>query len=130
KSIKNKLLFEAFPNLEEENSKLLKTLRLGKSLNHRETHFTKSGKEMTILSETYPITVGNRKIGAVEILKDITKQKQLEESIRQIKSDNTIPPNHNHSSGNTLYSFKDIIFKSREMGRIVQQAKKVSRFSS
>lgn len=129
-AIKGKSLFEAFPHLEEENSKLLKTLRLGKSLNHRETHFTDSGKEITILSETYPLTFGNRKIGAVEILKDITKQKQLEETISLINNDNYISINNKHSSNNTRYSFNNIIYKSREMGRIVEQAKKVSRFSS
>lgn len=128
--IKNKFIFEAFPNLEEENSKLLKTLRLEKPLNHRETHFTDSGKEMTILSETYPLSTGNRKIGAVEILKDITKQKQLEETIRLLNNDNDTSFQHKQSSNNTRYSFKDIIFTSREMGRIVEQAKKISRFSS
>lgn len=108
-AIKGKSLFEAFPHLEEENSKLLKTLRLGKSLNHRETHFTDSGKEITILSETYPLTFGNRKIGAVEILKDITKQKQLEETISLINNDNYISINNKHSSNNTRYSFNNII---------------------
>ncbi len=128
--IKNKFIFEAFPNLEEENSKLLITLSLEKPLNHRETHFTDSGKEMTILSETYPLSTGNRKIGAVEILKDITKQKQLEETIRLLNNDNDTSFQHKQSSNNTRYSFKDIIFTSREMGRIVEQAKKISRFSS
>lgn len=129
-TIKNKSIFEAFPHLEEENSKLLKTLRLGKLLNHRETHFTETGKEKTILSETYPLFIGNRKMGAVEILKDITKQKQLEETIRSIQNDHDLPIPTRQSSNNTRYTFNNVIFKSREMGRIVEQAKKISRFSS
>lgn len=131
--IKNKLLFEAFPNLEEEHSKLYKTLRLGQTLNHRETHFNADGKEITILSETFSLQSGSRKMGAVEILKDITKQKQLENTINQIQNKNGhlhITSNETQPVNNTRFVFKDIIFKSREMGRMVEIAKRSARTSS
>ena len=134
-TVKNKMILDAFPNLEEENSKLLKTLRLSKVLNHRETHFTKSGKELTILTETYPIIIDGKQLGAVEILKDITKQKELEKAIGDIKKKEPTP-NKNIKidqkglSNNTRYTFNDIIYTSREMGRIVQQAKRVAQFNS
>ena len=131
--IKNKNLFEAFPNLEEENSKLLKTLKLGKTLNHRETHFKTDGTEVTILSKTYPLFSGNKKMGAVEILKDITKQKQLEDTIRRLKNNNDAPMiqlNEDQPANNTRFQFKNIVFKSREMGRIVELAKRAARSPS
>lgn len=133
-TIKNKNLYDAFPNLEEENSKLLKTLKLGKTLNHRETHFTSDGKEVTILSKTYPLfTATHKKIGAVEILKDITRQKTLEDTIRKLKNNNDTPMiqlNDDQPSNNTRFQFKNIIFQSREMGRIVEQAKRAARSPS
>lgn len=134
-TIKDKMIHDAFPNLEEENSKLLKTLRLGKVLNHRETHFTKTGKEVTILSETYPIVLNNKQRGAVEIIKDITKQKELEKTIGKINKDNqtsesNLTTERKGFANNTRYTFNDIIYNSREMGRIVQQAKRAARFSS
>ncbi|MGM8364482.1 sigma-54 interaction domain-containing protein [Virgibacillus sp. W0181] len=128
-SIKNKNLFEAFPNLEEDNSKLLKTLKLQKTLNHRETHFKSDGKEVTILSKTYPLMSGTKKMGAVEILKDITKQKELEDTIRRLKNNNDAPMiqlNDDQPSNNTRFQFKNIVFQSREMGRIIELAKRAA----
>lgn len=132
-SVKNKYLFDAFPNLEEENSKIVKTLRLAKSLKHREIHYTNAGVEQTIISETHPIYLGNRLIGSLEILHDITKQKQLEQLIQQMnreQNERNKAMKDCKPSNNTRFTFKDIVYRSREMGRIVEQAKKVAQTSS
>ncbi|MFA1820171.1 sigma-54 interaction domain-containing protein [Virgibacillus oceani] len=132
-TIKNRQLFDAFPQLEEENSKLLKSLKLGRNLNHRETHFSTNGKEITILSNTFPLVVGKRRIGAVEVLKDITKEKELEQAIRQFQNDRLTydkSMDKGDPTNNTRFKFENIIFQSREMGRIVEIAKRSARSSS
>src|SRR5699024_6439346 len=135
-TIKNRKLFDAFPNLEKEYSKLYKTLKLGKSLNHRETHFTSDGKELTILSKTYPLIIGNRKMGAIEILKDITEKKQLEIALQHLQENNNVAytsPNkeeNKNSSNNTRFVFSNIIYQSREMGRVIELAKRASQTPS
>ncbi|WP_461180409.1 sigma-54 interaction domain-containing protein [Virgibacillus kimchii] len=132
-SIKNRQLWEAFPNLEEANNKLIKTLKLGRKLNHRETHFSTDGKEITILSNTYPLVVGKKGIGAVEVLKDITKEKEMEQAIRQFQKDRVTPIKSEDKDkilNNTRFKFENIIFQSREMGRLVEIAKRAATRSS
>ncbi len=86
-SVKGKLLMEAFPDMDENSSILLKTLRLSKPLNYRETYFTNSGKAVTTLSKSKTLKIGARQAGAIEIVKDISEQKQLEETIRNINNE-------------------------------------------
>lgn len=131
-SIKNKLLTEAFPDIDENSSILLKTLRLSKPLNYRETHFTNSGKAVTTLSKSKTLKIGTRQVGAIEILKDITEQKQLEETIRNINNESIIKkhPKKKYTNNNTRFQFKDIVFTSRGMRQTVDQARRAARTSS
>ncbi|MFC7392855.1 sigma 54-interacting transcriptional regulator [Scopulibacillus cellulosilyticus] len=131
-AVKSKRLYEAFPNFNEYSSKLLKSLQLSKTLNHRETHFNSSGKAITSLSQTYPLSVGNKKMGAVEILKDITEQKNLLETIQKLqKKDEPIHIENKQSINNhTRFKFNDIIFNGRKMRQTVEQARRASYSSS
>lgn len=131
-SVKHKLFREAFPDRDEHSSILLKTSRLSKSLNYRETHFTNSGKAVTTLSKSLTLNIGSRQVGAVEILKDITEQKQLEETIRNIKNDSVteITKKPKGKNNNTRFNFRDIVFKSRVMRQTVDQARRAARTSS
>ncbi|MBD8005567.1 sigma 54-interacting transcriptional regulator [Bacillus norwichensis] len=131
-SVKQKLFRETFPDIDEHSSILLKTLRLSKSLNYRETHFTNSGKAVTTLSKSKTLSIGTKQVGAVEILKDITEQKQLEETIRNFKSDPVRENTHTskNKNNNTRFQFKDIVFTSRVMRQTVDQARRAARTSS
>ncbi|WP_144461259.1 sigma 54-interacting transcriptional regulator [Siminovitchia fortis] len=131
-SVKGKLLMEAFPDMDENSSILLKTLRLSKPLNYRETYFTNSGKAVTTLSKSKTLKIGARQAGAIEIVKDISEQKQLEETIRNINNEpqTKIGKKPKGRDNNTRFQFKDIIFTSRVMRQTVDQARRAARTSS
>ncbi|MFP3380785.1 diguanylate cyclase, partial [Bacillus sp. SIMBA_069] len=89
------------------------SLRTGRVLNHRETHFANNGKAVTTLSRTMPLNVGNKKVGAVEITKDITEQKQLTETIYQLQKQTpvtTVPLLPTVEKSNTRYQFETIVY--------------------
>jgi len=128
-TVKGKHLFEAFPYLHEDTSTLIKSIKIQKKLHHRETHFTNKGKPITTLARTFPLIIGERILGSVEIVKDITEQKNLSQTINQLQQKKMFKKNkldHN----NTRFEFKHIIYQSREMRQTVEQARRSARTSS
>ncbi|RXT06543.1 sigma 54-interacting transcriptional regulator [Ammoniphilus sp. CFH 90114] len=122
-------------NVEESNSTLLTCLRTGRILNQRETHFTTNGKAVTTLTKTIPIYIENKKLGALEISKDITEQKQLTETIMQMqkrgsKEDSVSVPRTLSEKNNTRFHFESIKYSSREMRQTVEQARRSARSAS
>lgn len=131
-TVVNKLIKEAFPTIEEESSTIMKTLKHSKPLHYRGTHFRNNGKPLITLSKTNPLKIGTRQIGAVEVIKDITKQKELEETIRSI--DNGVPtkasPKASNRKNNTRFTFSHIVYTSTAMRKTVDQARRAARTSS
>ncbi|MEH7505235.1 sigma 54-interacting transcriptional regulator [Neobacillus drentensis] len=120
--------------VDESTSTLLKSLRTGRILNHRETHFTSNGKAATTLVRTEPLVLGDRIGAAIEISKDITKQKQLTDTImqmqKQTKGDSGSLSTLSTQKNNTRFQFESIIFSSREMALTVEQARRSARSRS
>ncbi|WP_257967990.1 sigma 54-interacting transcriptional regulator [Peribacillus deserti] len=121
-------------NVDEHTSTLLTSLRTGRTLNHRETQFSASGKTVTSLFRTVPLLLGDHQYGAMEVSKDITEQKQLAESIMQLQKQNK-GNSEAHSfvslhKNNTRFQFENIIFSSREMALTVEQARRSARSRS
>ncbi|WP_246145556.1 sigma 54-interacting transcriptional regulator [Bacillus rubiinfantis] len=120
---------------DETSSTLLASLRTGRTLNHRETHFSTHGKAVTSLVRTVPVYQGESIVGAIEISKDISEQKQLTKTILQLqkqaneKPTISAPPSFKQKN-NTSFQFKDIIFSSREMAQTVEQARRSARSRS
>ncbi len=132
-TVKGKRLFEVWPALDEESSTLLASMKLSKTLNHRETHFTNNGKAVTTLTRTSPLFVGEKKLGTIQVLRDITEQKQLTETIQQLQKPDKIessPARQPLSANNTRFQFNDIVFISREMRQTVEQARRAARSAS
>jgi arginine utilization regulatory protein len=132
-SVKGRRIFDVWPALDEQSSTLLTAMKLSKPLHHRETHFTPNGKAVTTLSRTAPLFVGEKKLGAIQVLRDITEQKQLAESIQQLrKADETKPasPRQLPGSNQTRFQFTDIVYVSREMGQTVELARRAARSAS
>ncbi|MED4584424.1 sigma 54-interacting transcriptional regulator [Brevibacillus choshinensis] len=131
-AVRDKRLADVW-SLDEETSTLLTCLRTGRVLNHRETHFTNNGKAVTTLSRTMPLYVGSKKVGAVEISKDITEQKHLTETIYQLQkqtSASTVPRVPTTEKSNTRYQFETIVYSSKEMGYMIEQARRSARSRS
>lgn len=120
-------------NLDETNSTLLTALRTGRSLSQRETHYTTNGKAVTTLNRTVPLCLGEQRVGAMEICKDISEQKHLTETIMQLQKQapaKSAVPSSAHAQNNTRFQFSSIIYSSREMRQTVEQARRAARSSS
>ncbi len=122
-------------NVDPSNSTLLTALRTGRTLNQRETHFTTSGKSVKTLSRTLPLSLDSKTVGAIEILKDISEQKQLTETIIQLQKETSkgqteLLPSHSSGKNNTRFQFESIQYSSREMRQTVEQARRSARSAS
>ncbi len=111
--------------LDEESSILLKVLKSGKAItNHRATYYTRTGNEISIITNTYPLFDGDGQkiIGAVSVNSNITSNKQLVDTVihlqRQLYS--------NPTKNGTRYSFGDIIGDSSAIRNAVQLAKRIA----
>ncbi|MGG0239871.1 sigma 54-interacting transcriptional regulator [Bacillus rhizoplanae] len=132
-SVRNKRILDIWP-IEENSSTLLTALNTGKTLSHRENHFTTNGKSVTTLSKTVPLFLGNKKVGALEIATDITKQKQLTETIfqlqKQTKGSSAPSDSMLARKNNTRFQFDNIIFSSKQLRQTVEQARRAARSNS
>ncbi|MBP0723947.1 sigma 54-interacting transcriptional regulator [Bacillus sp. RG28] len=119
-------------NVDNNTSTLLTSLRTGRTLNHRETQFTTNGKAVTSLIRTVPLFLDQRTVGAMEISKDISEQKQLTKTIMQLQKQNKGEPLSSLpiQKNNTRFHFDHIIFSSREMAHTVEQARRSARSKS
>ena len=129
--VRGKPLTAVFGENSDKTKKLWNAFHAGKKLNHRETAYTTDGSKITAVSHIQPIYNGKTKAGAVQILKDITKQKNLEDMILKFKEkENRRTRRNNQAKNNTTFTFDDIIYSSEEMESVVEQAKRCSRTSS
>ncbi|MBS3995010.1 MAG: PAS domain-containing protein, partial [Alkaliphilus sp.] len=84
----NKPLLDVFPSLDEVSSTLLTVLRTEKKLsNNLQTYLNNKNLEITTVNTTFPIYLGNEKIGAIEIAKNVTKLKNLSEQLIKLQSE-------------------------------------------
>ncbi|MDR6998951.1 sigma 54-interacting transcriptional regulator [Neobacillus niacini] len=121
-------------DVDDSTSTLLNSLRTGRTLNQRETQFSSHGKAITTLVRTIPLSIGEQRVGAMEISKDISEQKQLTETIMQLQKQpngeaTTLAPLPTHKN-NTRFQFENIVFSSREMALTVEQARRSARSRS
>ncbi len=132
-TVRNKRVVDVWP-LDEHSSTLLTALNSGRTLSQRETHFTTNGKSLTTLSKTIPLTLGTKKVGAVEISKDITEQKHLSDTIlklqKQINENSGQPVTASPERNHTRFRFDSIVYASSEMGHTIEQAKRAARSNS
>lgn len=131
-TVRNKRVQDIW-NIDENSSTLLTAFRTGRTLNHRETQFTSNGKAVTTLVRTVPLWLGEQRIAAMEVSKDITEQKQLTDSILQLQKQTKEASSKDHltsQKNNTLFQFENINYSSREMAQVVEQARRSARSKS
>ena len=72
-----KKLSEVFPNINEQNSTLIKAMELGMPIySRRQGVMDRSGNTVYTKNISLPIKANDRIIGSIEISKDLDKQKQ------------------------------------------------------
>jgi arginine utilization regulatory protein len=103
---------------EGQRSTLLEALFQEKNFsNMKQTYFTKNGKAITTINNTFPIYENNKVIGAIEIAKDVTKLENLIKSNMKLK-------------GDTRFTFDSLIGESPEIKEVIEIAKRATRTPS
>ncbi len=112
---KNLLDIFAFKN--RKDSRLLQALENRViTQNAKQTYFTKKGKEITTINNTYPIVKDGETIAAVELASDITKLERLKENVLK--------------HGGTRYTFESIIGESKAVKEVIETSRRAARTSS
>jgi len=122
-------LLAVFPSLNEETSTLLKVLRTEVPIiNQSQTYINYQGKEITTINSTFPLYYNDKKIGALEVAKNITKIKKLSDQIQQLQSQLMNP--HLPPKEQNRYTFDDLIGKEHAFTQAVTVARKASKTAS
>ncbi|QEK12084.1 PAS domain S-box protein [Crassaminicella thermophila] len=125
----DKQLLDVFPTLNKNNSTLLRILRTNeKIINHPQTYLNNKNKEITTINTTIPIFFNNKKVGALEIAKDITKIKQLSDQNMSLQLQLSQPESQKIFL--KKFTFSSIIGNNKNFLNAINYAKKASKFSS
>ncbi|PTL38586.1 sigma-54 interaction domain-containing protein [Alkalicoccus saliphilus] len=113
KNIMDIFLFQS-----EEESRLIQALRHGRfHKNAKQTYFNFKGQEITTINDTFPLVYEGKRIGAVEIARDITKLERLSRENAREK----------RAAG---FTFDQIIGKSPVLREVIHHAERAARTSS
>lgn len=126
-----KNVFELFPSLTQETSTLTKVLNTGTEISEKiQTYVSMTGKRITTINSTYPLTENGRMIGALEVAKDITSIMHLHDQILDLRHQIYEAPGRKKPAGSARYHFSDLIGSDPAFLRTIAFAKKASRTSS
>ncbi len=121
---------EVFKGLNNESSTLLK------ALNHRivtkdlkQTYLNKDGKEISTINTTLPVIVEDEVIAVVEVAKNITKIKEMSNTILKLHDEIGKPEKAKYKKVRK-YKFDNIIGQSDSFLNVVDRAKKSSKNSA
>ncbi len=121
---------EVFKGLNNENSTLLKALNekiTTKDL--KQTYLNKDGKEISTINTTIPVLIDDEVIAVVEVAKNITKIKEMSNTILKLH-DEIVKPEKAKSKKVSKYNFDNIIGQSESFVDVVDRAKKSSKNSA
>ena len=115
-----KHILDVFPSLTHDSSTLLRVLRNGVPEIAKQQTFTNyKGKKITTINSTYPITDGDKIIGACEISTDITRIKEMAERIADLRQELRIKEcAEDTGDPGLLLRFPEIIHCRRHSGAI------------
>ena len=126
----DKPLLDVFPSLDQDSSTLLRVLRTEEDLIDRpQTYLNNHHKEITTINTTVPIYFQEKKVGALEISKNITKIKQLSGQIMTLQLQLS-KPNKKESEKIRKFTFESIVGDNTEFMKAIQYAKKAALSSS
>lgn len=121
--VMGKKVTEYLKGVEVESSTLMNALKKNKKYTDIvQQYSSKTGKKIVTINTTIPISCNGQVIGAVEISKDLTKLKELNEKICKLQP--------LVSTDNAYYSFSDITGNSLCLKKAVNVAVKASLSSS
>lgn len=121
--VMGKKVSEYLHSVEEESSTLMSALSKKQIIldviQHYSSHF---GKEVTTINTTIPVCINGEAIAAVEIAKNMTQLKELNEKICKLQALDEVSEKH--------YAFSNIIGESENLKKAIEKAQKASLTSS
>lgn len=130
KEVMGKSILEIFPFLTEETSTVLTVLKTKKPIYLKnQTYLNTYGKQINTINSTIPFKISPTKYGALEIAKDITKEKELLKKL-EILQQELASNDTNKKQQIKGYTFKCIIGEDDEFLDTISFAKAASKSSS
>ncbi|MCK9217726.1 MAG: sigma 54-interacting transcriptional regulator [Firmicutes bacterium] len=129
KEVMGKSILEIFPFLTEETSTVLTVLKTKKPIYLKnQTYLNTYGKQINTINSTIPFKISPTKYGALEIAKDITKEKELLKKLEILQQElASTDTNKKQIKG---YTFKCIIGEDDGFLDTISFAKAASKSSS
>ncbi|QXM05949.1 sigma-54 interaction domain-containing protein [Crassaminicella indica] len=125
----NKDFLEVFPTLDQNSSTMLKALnKEEKIIDHPQIYMNNHNQEVTTINTTVPIFSNNKKIGVLEIAKNITKVKQLSDKIMSLQME--LSKTGKKDIFKNKFTFSSIIGNNKKFIQAIDYAKKAAKFSS
>ncbi|RNB77210.1 sigma-54 interaction domain-containing protein [Brevibacillus panacihumi] len=124
-------LFTSFPMLNEQTSTLYHALKTGRPIfRNRQEIIDFSGKKIETTNVTLPIKTNGKVIGAIELSKDISENKQGVDEFIELDASLFLPDRQ--GEGNiqpeaARYTLDDIVTANEQMLELKRQAEKMAR---
>ncbi len=120
-------LLEVFPSLTPKTSTLLKVIRTGEPIyNQQQSYTNRHGKRIVTVNSTMPVLVEGRRVGAMEVSKDITRIQELSEKVIDLEQRMRSPVEGKRSVSRGLYRFEQILTQSPVMKGEIHRARRAA----
>ncbi len=132
--VMGKHVLQTYPSLTRDTSTLLRVCKTRRPIeDYEQTYITQEGRAITTISSTIPLFCRGEFRGALEVARDITRVKQLSETVSELRARLYRPRRDKTrlSDGSAaIYRFEDIIGRSRSIIALKERARKAANNSS
>lgn len=129
KEVMGKSILDIFPSLTPETSTLLTVLKTGKPIYDRyQTYLNIKGKQINTINSTIPIIIAPGKRGALEMAKNITKEKELSDKLVYLQQE--LASKDIDEKGLKGYTFRNLIGDDENFQNAIEIARKAAGSSS
>ncbi len=127
--VMGKSILEIFPSLTPETSTMLTVLKTGKPIYNRyQTYLNNKGKQINTVNSTIPIMIASGKYGALEMAKNITKEKELSAKLVYLQQE--LASKDIDDRNLKGYTFRNLIGEDERFLNTIEISKKAAMSSS
>lgn len=127
--VMGKSILDIFPSLTPETSTMLTVLKTGKPIyNRHQTYLNNKGKQIDTINSTIPVMIAPGKYGALEIAKNITKEKELKDKLVYLQQE--LASKDIDDKNLKGYTFRNLIGEDEKFLSTIEIAKKAAMSSS
>ncbi|KUO73621.1 MAG: AAA family ATPase [Clostridia bacterium BRH_c25] len=127
--VMGKSILDIFPSLTPETSTMLTVLKTGKPIYNRyQTYLNNKGKQINTINSTIPVMISPGKHGALEMAKDITKEKELSDKLVYLQQE--LASKDIEDKNLKGYTFRNLIGEDEKFHNSIEIARKAAMSSS